>query len=819
MKVPLLPIKFYHEVEVQQHYVEVLKNLLKCDFSAKFRTDGLFDSKKYSLKLLAEFKTAGDLIIDKNILNRCIIQNMCYIKKVEDGGEKLPDLIFVGTGSHFSIFESILLADYLHFVNSSMIPRNMFDNPPPELMKILSENLHVPKYSILDLPLLENIIENYKGESGGLKMSINTNNIVRIYENFIMSDILVSKLDENEQVALFASIIFDECYNIERKPDQIVTPLENKKIIKINRDNYDEFLISIKSIEKVSEKSEIISQADRLIKEVSRRFHGEFYTPKIWVDEAHRMIEQEFGINWKDEYVVWDPACGTGNLTRDYIFKELYISTLNQSDIDIINQRGYNNEAVKFQYDFLNDDVYPVGVSMGMVENKLQKLAPGLVKALEENRKILIIFNPPYGSSGELRKVDDKKIKGGIAKNSVNKLMLSDNMSRASLQLYAQFLYRIMLLSEKNKNISLCMFIPPAILGTSSFKNFREKFFNYFKFIEGIIFNAGYFSNVKDGWPVSLIIMKPGQESRNNFDFTIKDIDKQSNIVSVGVKNIYNSDKVENAAIWARKEIKGIKFTDAPRLRNAIEVADDGRMGKMCPNALGFIYYSGNVVYESALRVSIFSTTSSVEYNGFPITLDNFYKVLSIFTARKSTILKWFNTSDEYLKPNEQHYEYPQWNLDCIVYSLFNGASSQSSLRNIIYKQNSCNIENQFFWLPNEMMKQLADDAGFDEMYQDATVFNQDRFVFQELQKVQLSPDAKAVLDKATDLVIKSILERKRLHDLHPEWHLNAWDAGWYQIKLVLKKSFKDDHDEFVTMYKEFENRMREGVYKFGFLK
>ena len=118
-------------------------------------------------------------------------------------------------------------------------------------------------------------------------------------------------------------------------------------------------------------------------------------------------------------------------------------------------------------------------------------------------------------------------------------------------------------------------------------------------------------------------------------------------------------------------------------------------------------------------------------------------------------------------------------------------------------------------------MKQLADDNEFDELYQDAIVFNQERFVYQELQKVipQLSQDAIDILNKANDLVIKSFQERKRLHNLHPEWHLNAWDAGWYQIKLILKDCMKDELDELAALYKKFENRMREGVYKFGFLK
>lgn len=93
------------------------------------------------------------------------------------------------------------------------------------------------------------------------------------------------------------------------------------------------------------------------IEDMEKRFHGEFYTPTEWVLEAHKMIEDIFGPNWKDEYVVWDNSWGTGNLTRDFKFKELYCSTLKYEDLKI--GQHYNPEAVKFQYDFLNDDVTP----------------------------------------------------------------------------------------------------------------------------------------------------------------------------------------------------------------------------------------------------------------------------------------------------------------------------------------------------------------------------------------------------------------------------------------------------------------------------
>ena len=115
---------------------------------------------------------------------------------------------------------------------------------------------------------------------------------------------------------------------------------------------------------------------------VDRRNNGMFYTPTIWVDYAHKMITEQLGDNWKDEYVVWDNCCGSKNLTRDYRFKELYCSTLFESELEI--GKRYNPEATSFQFDFLNDE--------------LEKLPKGLIEAFEQNKKIVFLLNPPYAT-------------------------------------------------------------------------------------------------------------------------------------------------------------------------------------------------------------------------------------------------------------------------------------------------------------------------------------------------------------------------------------------------------------------------------------
>ena len=169
--------------------------------------------------------------------------------------------------------------------------------------------------------------------------------------------------------------------------------------------------------------------------------------------------------------------------------------------------------------------------------------------------------------------------------------------------------------------------------------------------------------------------------------------------------------------------------------------------------------------------------------------------------------------------PNVNHPDYPQWNNDSIVYALFNNSSQQSSLRNIQYKEKVWDIQNHFFFMSNAEMSSLADTNAFNELYQDAKRFNSDRYIYTLLNSTNLSDDAKEILEMAKELIRKSFSMRVTYHNEHPEYHLNAWDAGWAQLKPMLKEYFKTDYDAFVVKYKAFEDRMRTGVYTFGFLK
>jgi hypothetical protein len=231
---------------------------------------------------------------------------------------------------------------------------------------------------------------------------------------------------------------------------------------------------------------------DRIVEDTTRRKQGEFFTPAIWVDKAHEYIASVYGEDWKEKYIVWDPAWGTGNLTRDYKFKELYVSTLNQSDIDTANQMGYNTEAIKFQYDFLNDDY--------------EKLPVGLRNAIETGKEIIVLINPPYATANNMgTKEGDHK--AGISETIISKKMKESGWGKSVRNLYSQFLFRLFSINT-NKKIQICLFCKPNFYTASDYKIFRDKFFQDYSHVNGFMFQASEFDEVSSEWGITFSILK-----------------------------------------------------------------------------------------------------------------------------------------------------------------------------------------------------------------------------------------------------------------------------------------------------------------------
>ena len=105
------------------------------------------------------------------------------------------------------------------------------------------------------------------------------------------------------------------------------------------------------------------------------------------------------------------------------------------------------------------------------------------------------------------------------------------------------------------------------------------------------------------------------------------------------------------------------------------------------------------------------------------------------------------------------------------------------------------------------------------EILDDLNKFGEERFVYKYLQDKKLSKESQEVLDKAVELIEKSFEYRDLFNQENPKYNINTWDAGWYQIKTILKEYLKEDLDEFNKIYSSLENKLKDSVYELGFLK
>ena len=558
-----------------------------------------------------------------------------------------------------------------------------------------------------------------------------------------------------------------------------------------------------------------------------KRVTGAFFTPKIWVDEAHKEIEKSLGENWKDEWVVWDCCCGTANLTRDYKFKELYLSTLEQGDINDIKASGYNKEAKGiFQYDFLSE--CPILHTLEGMGGGVDNLPTSLQNAFKEGRKIFFLINPPYRRVGGAKCTIKSKIERGkelIVGNSVNTQMKCYKMGGSSGELYTQFLFKLLLFKLKypETTIRIGIFSPYKYLFRPSFRDFRKIFFKNFTLISGFMFNANWFEGVNHQWGVSFLLHSEGELDPNNMILECKEYN--GNVYTIGYKKVEVSEH-PSISNWLRKKtlssspqtlFRGKKnyiplssaFNTTQRKDAYIWEVENllGSINRMDAHSIG------------APKSTVFLTSGgTIAQDCLPITHSNLHDVCSVFTSFMSPTINWFDYSDRHSLPNTSHPDYPQWSNDCIVYSLFNNTSNLSSLRQIDYKGKKWDVKNEFFFLSLEEMRELATKYDYRDMLRDI-VDEKNRYVYKLLEETNLSPDAQEVLDEARELIRISMKEREDFSKENPKYHLQAWDAGWTQIKHLLKKHHKERGNNFGKLYKKFEERMSEGVYKFGFIK
>lgn len=820
---------FNNEKEVEFFYWTQLERVGK-SFDKNFRisaadkTDGYLDFG--SIKALCEIKYDLDFSNNFNIA-RVIIQALYYIKQRQNKGLEAPQSIFIGDSDEYFLVSVKQFAEYLdsEYVNEmdpgwNIAPSSAYKSNTKLYMELAGKTIPLMIKKLDDEHDFDAKFVSTRlvalAQNTDIKTKLDAETIKKPFHYFTQSVLLNSEnIKDHPKIKLFFAVITGD-------EDAVYTKGKLRyegKDYPVHDGYYAGFVNIYQTKYKASERESFIGSMDSLIKEEARRFHGAYFTPKVIVDYAHEVITKNLGENWKEEYVVWDPAAGTLNLTRDYQFRELYCSTLFQEELDLASD--YNPESNKFQFDFLNDEFKAIRDG--------GKVPDGLYDAVnDKDKKVMVLMNPPYANTGSGFGGFNSKGQKLLGKNIDGNDKLKEEMKKAGYGMAAKNLYNKFIFLALKYGDKMAAFTPTGFLRNVTSFNVRKYLSSFTKMITSFSFDSKYFDGAAGGWPIMFSIWTQEEISEEYFSEFVEFINGKKK--SIKTKEFYSAPQSYAGKLNSLNKKNSTNVSSKLALSMPCTLKDIRTDWKLPKDYLGsapLTHFVGE-----GTHVGIY--TAPYSNKGTPrlnITKSTLFDATLFSSVRTLIKNDWFNETDLILEgsPTEE------FKYDSLIHFLFQTRSYQSSLRKVGYdtqgnpinyptaaKKGTINVYNEWFFLSNQEMQDLADGV-FSELYYDAKG-QKDRYVYNEIEKLiadnKLSQEALDVLEAGRNLFRDTMTNRQSLHTQYPEYHLNAWDAGFWQLRTALKKAGLESMlDDLNEKYKKLEDKMRPLVYELGFLK
>lgn len=787
-------------------------------WSSPYKIDGL--ATWGNVRLLLETKYQADLEC-RSVVCTIVGQVLLYIKKFEEYGSEIPNVILIGDRAGCILLETKKLANFLEIdANWKAAP----SKGDPKLTRFLMDGLDALPFPVRFTTSFSfsNLIKEIEQLSVGsiVKTPVTTSNVSLVFTHWKTNVLKESRgkqhLNSSEKAEVFLKFLFD-------KDNSYVHPCKGTLVVEgfetgvlINQEKFKSFCDHFEDECKPSEIKQFIAIKDRLLDDETRRRQGAFFTPSIWAQEAQKDIAEVLGAKWCDDCVVWDCAAGTGNLTRDLKFTNLISSTIEKQDVDMMLKNGIGGQFV-FQYDFLNprgQTAVPVEVHTMLKDNA------------SKHKRIVFFINPPYGTASTHK----GNYKAGVADTNVNMDMKANCIGPCAQQLYAQFMYECDRLAKDYGflDITIALFSKPTFLCSGSYRSFRQFWYDRYEYQRGFMFQASHFADVSGLWGVSFTIWNNSRTADPKQKILMRLCDTvDCRVVTTNVKQIYDSDDNE-ASKWIREPVKHLKTdSNPPQMTSGLKFKSKKVRGTLISGSLMYMFSTGNSMQTSSCDVALFSTAYA-NGNGVSVLECNWRRAVALFCARKLEKQSWVNDKDEYLCPDEEAPGYDQWVNDCHVYALFHPSNNCTSMRNVYYDQKNWDIQNNWFWKKASDAKLLLDNPKTADILNDCirqSQQNSDPYFSRILSDMSLSEDSRRLLLCVDALWLKSLSTRQAhyncqaITDSSPDLHMNAWDAGVYQLKNFWNSCYPQEWSEIKDLYKLLGGRLKEGVYSYGFLR
>ncbi|UHC79863.1 hypothetical protein LS633_15425 [Pseudomonas sp. NIBR-H-19] len=782
------------EEDVKDAYIKAL--------GLKSYTKGLIDIQ--TKEMWFEAKDTG-----KNSCYAMFTQLLHYVQVAVDKGETVPPFLAVIDTEKAALMK---LSDVLPFLKKKTVKwgksaSQYTQEALDEISAHIGTHFVAFKISTHEEEFISTAKEAIK--SGDIiRIQITPDNLKQVFDKWVVmiGEELSGVKAEDYALLFFADIMHDGTISTHanltaellHKNGAPIFSLAGKYYDLGNQDGYREFWAIYHKPPKSEYRDYLLERRDSLIPINERSFKGAFYTPLHVVDKAYDKLSESLGKNWQKDYVVWDMCCGVGNLeVKHSNHRNIFMSTLDQADIDVMKATKTCAAAIKFQYDYLNDDITDSG---GIDYSLTNKVPPQLRKAISEGKKLLVLINPPYGETGAGVGQGNKN-KIGVEKTRINASMTTEGY--ASKELFVQFLTRI---SKELPNATLAMFSTLKYVNAPNFEKFRNNW--NAEYLGGFVVHSKAFDGIKGDFPIGFLVWKTNQNAAQKTPIVELDVDvldKKGN--QVGAKKYYNLPNNLHLNVWIKKP-KTNKNPALP-LSNAVTVSKNPRKKTSCDEMVGYLYASNNDLQHAAIETCI---TSSIytggNGGGLYIVENNLLQVAIVFAMRRIVKPTWLNDRDQFLQPAE--FLTDEFKYDCLIWMLFNGYNLTAGADDIDWDGVKWSLVNHF--IPFTELEVGAPDR-----------FESD-FMVQFLDGKTLSSEAVAVLDCGRE-IWKSYFSYVDIRAVREAYKLNRPDVGWYQIRKALRERAKSSHNvpvsfaSFENSYKELSEKLRMNVYELGFLR
>ena len=246
--------------------------------------------------------------------------------------------------------------------------------------------------------------------------------------------------------------------------------------------------------------------------------HGVFFTNYLMSKFALWFVNDCFSESFAEDYIVFDPAGGSGNLVYSWRgkLKHKIISELN-SDLLKIIERRMKIDPFHIETGFTVIPKTSENKGLNFLDKSALEYLNELKKGVKQSANLLLdrplafLLNPPYKNTKENERVRIAT----VSNYEINPDILQITGSEGSRERYLAFLAQILLIAKQqvkeypDVQPIVCIFTPTSwLLKRPVYIPFREEWDKHFEFFSGFVIQSNEWFKIDGKWPLAFTIWR-----------------------------------------------------------------------------------------------------------------------------------------------------------------------------------------------------------------------------------------------------------------------------------------------------------------------